>query len=148
VRDVTLSAPGYDSRRRVVAPTEGRSIVVEVAVCCARDGPRTRWHAAVPWRSTGRDGNVYVKTGTVSGRRVVLAPFINAAWVHRDAGYRRRRRFVTAVIVAATAALFLLMPFVAGFGLAIVPALFHHDFPGEQRARKLTKQLADSDLEY
>jgi hypothetical protein len=145
----------------------------------------------------------------VRGQRIVLAPFINAAWVHRDAVYRRRRRFVTAAIVAATAAaaamsvvfviglarprtvpatvcaivygllalfglragrrwlaraparsrwtrdggglllgaaLFLLMPFVAGFGLAIVPALFHHDFPGEQRARELTKQLTDSDL--
>src|SRR5262245_42561309 len=45
------------------------------------------------------------------------------------------------------ATLFLLMPFGAGFGLAVVLALFHHDFPGEQRARELTKQLADSDLE-
>jgi membrane protease YdiL (CAAX protease family) len=165
----------------------------------------------VPWRSTGGDANLYVRTDSVSGQRIVLAPFIHTAWVHRDAGYRRRRRIVTAAIVAATAAatalsvlfviglarprtvlatvfaiaygllalvglwagrrwlrrapararwtrdggglvlgaaLFLLMPFVAGFGLAIVPALFHHDFPGEQRARELTEQLTGSDLKY
>jgi hypothetical protein len=33
VNDVTLSVPGYDSLRGVVAPTEGGSIIVEV-----RDG--------------------------------------------------------------------------------------------------------------
>jgi hypothetical protein len=41
------------------------------------------------------------------------------------------------------AALFLLMPLLAGFGLAVIPALFRHDFPGEQRARELTAALAD-----
>jgi hypothetical protein len=39
--------------------------------------------------------------------------------------------------------LFLLMPALAGFGIAVLPTLFGHDFPGEQRARELTALLAD-----
>jgi hypothetical protein len=160
----------------------------------------------VPWGSTGSDRDLYVGTARVNGQRIVLAPFIRAAWLNRDAAYRRRRRVVTVVFLAATAAatavsvlfviglarphtvpatvfataygllvlvgmwagrrwlarapaqprwtrdggillgaaLFLLTPVLAGFGLAVVPALFQHDFPGERRARELTRHLAES----
>ncbi|MEV4513614.1 hypothetical protein AB0K00_32180 [Dactylosporangium sp. NPDC049525] len=36
----------------------------------------------------------------------------------------------------------LLVPVAAGFGIAVLPALFAHDFPGEGRARALTSALA------
>lgn len=40
--------------------------------------------------------------------------------------------------------IFLLIPVLAGFGIALLPGLFAADFPGERRARELTTMLRNT----
>lgn len=134
IRATWLNRDEVYRRRRQVATAviitlTVAAVVLSVTFVAGLARPRT-----VPATLFSTGYGLLILVGLRAGRRWLTRVPARPNWT-RDGG---------GVLIGA--AVFLLMPILAGFGLAILPALLHRDFPGERRARELTDRWQAQNL--
>jgi hypothetical protein len=120
----------YQRRRRLAAAAFGGVSVTATALSALFIAGLARPATAAAFAAATGYG-LLVVVGVVVGRRWLVRTPARSRWASDG---------ISGMLGVL---LFVFVPVLAGFGLAVLPAMFGRQFPGEQRARELSDLLAD-----